>query len=139
MQGFNASANQFVTAFSAGAFAFDGSTNASNFAGYEFATMIVVGGSMSSANNIRMVRSGTSNGTFGDFGASLPNQNTACATAIRSFSLDSSAQWYKVFYANGGGSTNMAVLVHLQGARVRPANVIGNVGTTTVFSDVLGG
>lgn len=142
MLGKNASQVQYLVALSPGHIAANGSTNASNFAGFEFATLIVVAGSTGSANStvVNLQRSGTSNGTFANFGASTPGFGTTLSqTFVKSFTLDSSATWYRATYHNGGGSVNMAILLELQAARVTPINQAGTVGTLTIGDDVLGG
>lgn len=142
MLGANASEILYLVALSPGHIASNGSTNASNFAGFEFATMVVVAGSTGSANSVvvNVQRSGTSDGTFANFGASTPGFGTTMSQLLlRSFTLDSSATWYRATYHNGGGSVNMAVLFELQAPRVSPITQQGTVGTRTINSDVLGG
>ena len=140
MQGKNASAIRFITALSPAQFAFTAATtNASNFSGFEWGTIIVVTGSGASANNAtaNIQRSGTSNGTFATV-ASLPGFS-ACQTLIRSFAIDSSAPWYRVAYGNGGaGSQTTTILIALTQARLVPVDVDQGINALSVFSDVIG-
>lgn len=119
-------------------------TGASNFAGYEFATLIVVMGSPNNAAGGGWVtcalRSATSNGVFSQFGASLPGMSTGNReTAVRSFTLDSSCNWYKVGYDNSGGAGGavVAILVALSGPRIAPVPTQDT--HVTIYDSVLGG
>jgi len=145
MQATNGSQVKYITALSAGASNVSASaeTGASNFAGFEFATLIL---SLGSPPNLGtggglatcMLRSGTSNGTFSTFGASLTRASTGSRqTIVRSFSLDSSATWYKVGYDNSAGVWNGTILVALHNPRWDPVD--SQDSHTTVLSDVLGG
>lgn len=145
MQGFGGSYIKYITALSPSTSRTGASaeTGASNFAGYEFATIIVVMGSPTNTAGggwvTCAVRSGTSNGTFSAFGASLPGMSTGSRqTAIRSFSLDSSANWYKVGYDNSAGANaDVAIIVAL--SRPRNAPVPTQDSHVTIYSDVTGG
>lgn len=142
MLGKNGSANAYITALSGTNVNSTGSTEASNFAGFEFATVVVAMASAPSGNGfvVNALRSGTSSGTFASFGASLGLNTKAVKGAyVRSWTLDSSATWYKFSYDNNnGGSTGVAtILVNLQAARNIPITQVS--GDTTVYSDVLGG
>jgi len=120
-----------------------GSTGPSNFAGYDFATVIFSAGSVDGGITLRVERSGTSNGTFAAFGASFPEIQSGASgsgiTYVRSFSLDSSATFYRVVRdldgtTQGGG----AVIFMLQGARNVPITQ-DTRKAVTIYSDVLGG
>lgn len=139
MQGFNASYLKVLQALSPNHFAGTNAfTNASNFAGYEVATLFVTVGSCGGSMGLEMQRSGTSGGTFATFGASLPVLTAGCRTSIRSFTLDSSATWYRVRYdGNNGGSVNADVKLILSNGRNAP--VSPQDSRVTVYSDVLGG
>ena len=145
MQGYSGSYIKYITALSPATSRTGASavTDASNFAGYEFATLIAVMGSPTNTAGGGWVtcalRSGTSNGTFSAFGASLPGMTTGSRqTSVRSFSLDSSATWYRIGYDNSGGANaNVAIIVAL--SKPRNAPVPTQDSFTTVFSDVLGG
>src|SRR3990167_2372848 len=140
MLGKNGSAIAYLTALSPTVVSTPGSTNASNFAGYEFGTLIVLSSSAPSALGgvVNMMRSGTSDGTFANFGASIAiGAVVKNGTFVRSWSLDSSAAWYKASYDNtNGASWTPGILIALSNARTAP--ITQNANTTT-FSDVLGG
>ena len=142
MDNLNGSAIKIWTAISGVPIA-SGSTGASNFAGYDFGTMIFSAGSLDGGISIRMERSGTSNGTFASFGASFPELQSGASgsgiTYVRSFSLDSSATFYRVVHdhddtTNKGG----ALIIVLQGARNKPITQ-DTRKAVTIYSDVLGG
>ena len=145
MQGFSGSYIKYITALSPGTSrtAASQETGASDFSGFEFATIIAVVGSPNNTAGGGWItcalRSGTSNGTFSAFGASLPGMSTGSRqTAVRSFALDSSANWYKIGYdSSGGANANVAILVALQ--RGRNAPVPTQDSHVLVYSDVLGG
>jgi hypothetical protein len=142
MLGKNGSAIAYLTALSGVTVNYAGSTAASNFAGFEFGTVVVTMASAPSGAGfvVNAMRSGTSSGTFASFGASLAlNTLHAKGTYVRSWSMDSSATWYMFSYDNNnGGSTGIATIaVNLQGARHAPITQVS--GDTTVYSDVLGG
>jgi len=141
MRGGNGSVIQYINALSPTNVNYAGSTAASNFAGFETGELIVIGSSAPSAAGfvVNMLRSGTSDGTFAAFGASIAYANLVLkGTRVRSWTLDASACWYMVSYDNNnGGSTGAtAIEVVLKDGRNAP---IGQNGNTTVFSDVLGG
>ena len=116
-----------------------GSSNASNFARFTWGTMILNAGSVSLGVTAHIKRAGTSNGTFGDTGASI-GVGAACAGLfVRSFDINSSATWHRVDYSNGTGSANYSVTLVLGGARIVPVDQDnGGIGGTTVYSDVYG-
>ena len=144
MQGKSGSAIKYITAVSPGAslVAASQATGPSNFTGYEWATVIVsLGCPPNTAGGgliVNLQRSGTSNGTFANWGASLPGQSTGSRqTGVRSFALTSSATWYRVQYESNSGNWNGAILVALSHARSHP---IPTQDThTTVSSDVTQG
>jgi len=141
MRGGNGSVIQYINALSPTNVNYAGSTAASNFAGFETGELIVIGSSAPSAAGfvVNMLRSGTSDGTFAAFGASIAYANLVLkGTRVRSWTLDASACWYMVSYDNNnGGSTGATTIeVVLKDGRNAP---IGQNGNTTVFSDVLGG
>lgn len=140
MLGKNGSAIKYLTALSPVALAVAGSTGVSNLAGFEFGTLIVSTGSAASGTGyvVNVMRSGTSNGTFASFGASLAiSVKRGEGTYVRSFTMDSSAVWHRVSYDNNnGGSVTAAILLALDGARSVPVNQEADV---VVSSDVLGG
>ena len=99
--------------------------------GHNYGTMILQTDSADFTVNLQ--RSATSNGTFANWGASLPGN--ASGLAVRSFVLGSSAVWYKVAYDNNAaGSAISSIIVALQGAERTPVEQDDN---TTVYSSVL--
>ena len=141
MNGFNGSSIKIIQALSPGSIGSTtpGSTGPSNFAGFEWATVIVSIGCAISATANRLAvdveRSSTSNGTFGKAGASFLAISAGSQCFVRSFALNSSANWHRVTYdTNGGGSCNFDVLVILSRARVMP---VDQDSRTTVYSDVI--
>ena len=116
-----------------------GSTNASNLAGFEFATLIMITGSIGGSTAVTIQRSGTSNGTFATYTSLVGISGSAGSGKIitRSFTLDSSAVWYRVvFDQNGTESNNMMTLLALQAPRLAPVDQHADV---TNYSDTLGG
>ena len=114
-------------------------TGPSNFAGYEWGTVVISLGSAPNAPGllVNVQRSGTSDGTFAAFGASIAAASVGSRTTlVRSFLLNSSATWYRVLYDNNAGNWNGTILIALAGARRAP---VGTQDThTTRYSDVLG-
>ena len=141
MLGKSGSEIKYLVALSNGANATAGSTNASNFAGYEFGTLLVADASAPAAGGltVNMIRSGTSDGTFASFGASMNYLALALhGLRVRSWVLDSSACWYKVSYdSNNGASSRPTIIIALQTARGEP--VTSQASDTTIFSTILGG
>mgnify|MGYP001616372213 FL=1 len=141
MRSINASGVQYINALSPTNVNYAGSTGASNFAGFETGQLVVIGSSAPSAAGfiVEMLRSGTSDGTFSSFGASISYNNMVIkGTRVRSWSLESSACWYMISYnnSNGGSTGATAIEVVLKDARGTPITQNGN---TTVYSDVTGG
>ena len=138
----NGSQIRIINALSGVAIAAAGSSNAVNLAGYESAMLIVSVGSAPTVAcggmQVSVQRSATSNGTFQPFGASLPGQGTSNRVATRSFAVNTSATWHKVFYDNGTGGSfigNIELLAHFP--RTEP--VATQESNVTVYSDVLVG
>ena len=143
MLGTNASHVKYINALS-GQYVGSGSTNASNFAGFEWATLILTTGSFRGGSvTLNVERSATSDGTFSTFGAStaaiVGGATTNCGHLfVRSFALDSSAIWYKLAYNTAGtDGKNLAAVFELSAARVNP--VATQDGNTTIYSDVIAG
>ena len=142
MLGKSASEVKYLVALSNGANATAGSTNASNFAGYEWATLLIADASAPAGAvgmAIDMKRSGTSNGTFAGFGASITyNAMRLNGLYVRSFPLNSSATWYRVSYDNNNGaSSRPTIIVALGAARYQP--VTTQALDTVLFENQLGG
>lgn len=136
MQGNNGSAVKYFVALSnnAVATALAGSTNASNFAGYEFATVLVASGSAGSGTGflVQPMRSGTSSGTFNGFGASVAFlTKKGEGLYVRSWALNSSNTWYKFYYDPTNASTAPVIMVALHKGRLAP---VGTMALDTVVS-----
>ena len=114
-----------------------GSGNAVNTQGFEWGTLFVLAGSTNvTTQTIHLQRSATSDGTFAEFGASIPNLVDASATLhVRSFALSSSAPWLRLIRTfTGATSSTAAVGLLLGGSRKFPVDQQSN---TCPFSDVL--
>jgi hypothetical protein len=136
----NGSTVRIINALSPVAIAAAGSSNAVNLAGYEQAMLILSVGSAPTGAGflVSVQRSATSNGTFSPFGASLPGQNTNNKVVTRSFAVNSSATWHKVFYDNsnlGSAIVNVEILAHV--ARTEP--VVSQESNVSVYSDITSG
>ena len=124
---------KYVTALSPGAFGAAGSSDSVDFSDFEFGTLIVHAGSVNTGFEAHVLRSGTSNGTFQGIGASI-GFNAGGGVGVRSFSMQSSAVHYKVYYTNGTGSANVGILLVGQQPRKTPIN---QDSSTTVYSSIL--
>ena len=136
----NGSTIRIIQALSGVAIAAAGSSNPVNLAAYEKAMLIVSVGSAPTVAAggllVSVLRSGTSNGTFNGFGASLPGQGTNARVATRSFAVNTSAVWHRIFYDNSnGGSTisNVEILAH----NPRNEPVVSQESNVLTYSDVL--
>ena len=76
-------------------------------------------------------RCSTSNGTFGQFGASGVAQGSGVTT--RWFTTNTSNVFHRITFDNGGGSTTYTAVLVAQGARYSPIKQQGNI---TNYSDV---
>ena len=132
----NASVLKFVGLASPAAKNTTGSGDAVDATGFEWATLWVHCGSTNVVTQTySLQRSATSNGTFADFGASIPNLVDASATLhVRSFALNSSAVWLRSAYTlTGATSATYSAGLILSGARLVPVDQQSN---TCAFSDV---
>lgn len=140
MQGYSGSYLKFQPAMSGVQIA-SLSSNPSNFAGYEFATLVVMTGSLGGSTAYTVTRSGTSGGTFATFGMSLVGLSGSAGSGkiiTRSFTLDSSATWYRlVTDKNNTESANAQAMFVLSRPRIAP--VPSQHADVTNYSDVLGG
>ena len=138
MLGSNGSMHKYINALS-GIQVASGSGGASNFVGYEFATLVALSGSVGGTTNLVVQRSATSDGTFGTWtGASLPAIGASGKLIVRSFTLDSSAIWHRLVYDKTGTQLDNIQAAFILGApRVVPVPTQDE--DTTVYSDVLGG
>lgn len=128
-RGLNGSALGFFSAGSGkGA---NGAASGTVFDLREFESAIVFAYSASPNAVFNVQRSSTSNGTFGNFGASLTGQGSGIAT--RFFTCATSNVWHRVTFDNAGGSTTYFAALIGQGARTVPIEQQGNV---TNYSDV---
>ena len=139
MLGKNGSAIKYICSLSSVNYSGPGaSTNASNFSGFEFATLQVLASSAASAQGVvvNVLRSATSDGTFSPFGASISVQSVIKnGTYLRSFTLDSSALWHKASYDNNNtGSATISINFQLHNPRNAP---ITQDSGTVCFSDIL--
>ena len=126
---------KYITALSPGHLGAGGSTGVHDLSEFSFATLLVTGGSVGAHVTFNVERSGASNGTFAQIGASLQLTAGSGQTKVRSFAVESSAVWYKVSYDFGNaGSFNGAIHLIGQDARRTP---ITQHASTTVSSDVL--
>lgn len=140
MHGLNGSSIKYLVALSATVGAVAGSTNASDFSGFEHGTILIAAGSAASGAGfvVNVMRSGTSNGTFASFGASAAiSAKKGEGLRVRSFLINTSAVWHKASYDNNnGGSVTPVLLFALQRARLEP---VDQATDTTVFSDIVTG
>lgn len=129
-RGLSGSQVKFATGLSYLAVAAAGSGGPSNFSEFGFGNVIVVADSANLTVNVE--RSTASNGTFGQFGASLTS--VASGVAVRGFKMGS-PNWLRVSYDNGNaGSINAVILFQMQEARETPVDQEGNV---TVYSTIV--
>ena len=141
MLGKSGSQLKYILALSPALYGAAGSTGVSNLGQFGFGTVLVTLGSGGSAGTnrvlVNVLRSGTSDGTFGAFGASFQSLSAGSQMYVRSFTIDSSAVYHKVSYDNNNnGSMNLAIHLVLQAAHLTP---VDQDSSCTVFSDVLGG
>lgn len=94
---------------------------------YDTAMLIVSLGSVNTNAQFVVQRSSTSNGTFAAFGASV-GANTGSQVLVRSFGLQTSNVWHRLYAVNGTGSATAAAVLVAQGARFVP--VTQPTGTT---------
>lgn len=132
LKGLDTSTVKYYTALSPTAISAAGSTNAIDLSKSTFATLIVTTGSTAAATiNVDVLRSSASNGTFHNFGASIP-ATILGTTYVRSFVTSSSDVWYKTYYtAAGAGSPSMGFVIAAQGQREAP---VDQDSSTTSFS-----
>lgn len=131
----NGSAVKHILAASPGDFNSPGSSLPYNLGGYTHGKLVVAAGSINSGFEAHVQRSGTSDGTYQPFGASIA-LGTGSQMAVRNFTMDSSAVWHRVYVDNGTGSANVGVVLEAQGTYFAP---IEQAASVTVHSDVTGG
>ena len=134
----NTSQVKIVRGLSPIALAAAGSGTAIDATGYEWGMLLAIGGSTPTGTGLVLgvERSATSNGTFAQFGASIPHGNTNNTVTSRSFAIDTSAVWHKISYDNnnlGSAITGVALLLFSGRNEPVPTQATG----TTGYSDVL--
>ena len=130
LKGIDTSAIAYITALSPTAISAAGSTNPVDLSKYTHATVVVSAGSTGAGVlTFDVLRSSASNGTFHNFGASIPAPILGLRS-VRSFTLGSSDVWYQVYNtALGGGSPVIDIMFVAQG--VRSAEITQPSGTSS--------
>src|SRR3990167_7168286 len=105
-RGLSGSQTYRVQALSPVALATPGSTTPVNYGEFGWGTLIAIANS--AAYRINVERSATSNGTFAQIGCSLTT--TASEASQRSFTMESSAIWYRVSYDNNDQGSVIAAI-----------------------------
>jgi hypothetical protein len=126
MNGLNASAIKYISALSPLDVSAGGSSAPFDLSDGRWLNVLA---HSDGATTVKVLRSGTSNGTFAETGLSM--LTTASGLTVRSMPLQSSAVWYKVSYDGTGLNS---IIFEVQGQRAVPVNQHAN---TTVYSDVL--
>lgn len=129
MQGLNGSALGFFAGGSGQAANSAASGNVFDLREFESAVAFAYCASPNAVFNVE--RSSTSNGTFGQFGASIVGQGSGLAT--RFFVAGTSNVWHRITFDNAGGSISYVTGFIAQEARTVPITQQGN---TTNYSDV---
>lgn len=129
-RGLDGSAIKYISAVSPVNLSVGGSSAPFDLSDYQHGTVVLH--CVSADGTAKVMRSATSNGTFGEFGASVPGN--ASGLSVRSFSLGTSNVWHKINYSNeDAGSMLFSVEVIAQGARNVPITQDTN---TDVYSFV---
>ena len=132
-RGLSGSAIFYAQALSPVALATAGSTAAFDLSNYQYGAVLIAAGALGGSISLTIERSATSNGTFGEFGATA-SANAAGTLTIRNFVANSSAVWHRVAYDNtDAGSVTAAILLIGHGARSVPITQDSN---TTVLTEV---
>ena len=131
-RGLNGSALGFFSAGSGAAANSNASGDVADLREFESALLVVSVASPNAVFNVE--RSSTSNGTFGQFGASITAVG-ASRTSTRFFTTATSNVFHRVTFDNAAGSITYSALLVAQGARTVP---IEQQGSTTTYSDVAG-
>lgn len=138
----NGSVIRIINALSGVAIAAAGSSDPVNLAGYEGVMVVVSTGSAPTVAGggmlVSVLRSATSNGTFNGFGASFPAQGTNNKVVTRSFAVNSSATWHRVYYNNGTGGSFIGN-IELLAFNGRNEPVVTQESNVSCYSDVLRG
>lgn len=123
LKGLGTSEIKYYTALSSTAISAAGSSNAVDLSKFTHGTLIVSTGSTGAATiTVDVMRSGTSNGTFQSFGASV-SASVLGHLEVRAFTIGTSAVWHKTYRtATGGGSPAMVEVIAAAGARSTPIN-----------------
>lgn len=128
-RGLNGSALGWFAGASGTAANSNASGNVFDLREFDSATLFAYCGSPNAVFNVE--RSSTSNGVFGQFGASMVAGGSGITT--RHFTTATSNVFHRVTFANNGGSVTFVAGFLAQGARVVP---IAQQGNTTNYSDV---
>lgn len=131
-RGLSGSAVKYFTALSPFNVEGAGSTGVVDAANFQSVTAIVASASDDLVVNLE--RSSASDGTFAQFGASIPGN--ASGVSVRTIFLQSSATWLKASYSmEPNASAISSIVLLLQGARRIP---VAQDANTNVYSDVVG-
>ena len=106
-------------------------SNAIDFSNFQLGTIIALPGVTVGSGTYKVQRSGTSNGTFQPFGASVVT-SAAGGMQVRSFVANSSAVWHKVSRTTTGSQTTAIILIGHGARRVPITQPTG----TTIVGDV---
>ena len=129
-RGLDGSAIQYISAVSPVNLSVGGSSAPFDLAKFQQGTVLLH--CVSADGTAHVMRSATSDGTFGAFGCSVPGD--ASGLSVRSFGVNTSATWHKIQYSNeDAGSMLTSIIVLAQGARFVPVEQNSN---TTVYSTV---
>lgn len=134
LKGQDTSAIKYVQCIVPAAVTAAASSQAVDLSNYTFGTMLVSGGSVAGAITVEVQRSATSNGTFQGTGASV-NVNAASTTHVRSFTINSSAVWHRLYYTHTSGSPVAAMYLIGQGVREAPINQDSSTTSYSVISN----
>jgi len=135
LKGLDTSAVKYITDMSSFAVSAQASTNAVDLSNFTFCTLLVSSGSTGDGViTFDVLRSSASDGTFHNFGASIPG-GVLGGLQARSFVLGSSDVWYKTYrVALGAGSPVIVSIFAAQGTRAAPVDQYDSGGSTVSYS-----
>jgi hypothetical protein len=129
-RGLDGSAIQYISALSPVNLSVGGSSAPFDLSEFQQGTVLLH--CVSADGTAHVLRSATSDGTFGAFGCSVPGD--ASGLSVRSFGVNTSNIWHKIQYSNeDAGSMLTSIILVAQGARFVPITKPTN---TTVYSYV---
>lgn len=134
LKGLDTSAIKYVQAIVPAAISAQASSQAVDFRDFTFGTVLGTVGSANGSIAVSVLRSATSNGTFQPIGCSL-NFTAASKTQVRSFTANSSAVWYRLWYTHTLGSPIVALYLIGQGGRKAPITQDTNTTSYSVISN----